>query len=94
MNASWETVKMLAKKGLGDGIDLVTYEIPVEYETVKDVVPKYWKEHAPDVSFIFSCPVAPEFRKWTLPSLGWDMSNDANRGFSLKSKTDCKQFRS
>ena len=27
-----------------------------------------------------------EFLKWTLPSLNLNMSNDSNRGFSLKSK--------
>ena len=50
MNASWETVKLLAKKGLGNDIDLVTYEIPVEYDTVRKVLPTYWEKHAPDVS--------------------------------------------
>ena len=32
-------------------------------------------------------PFIPEFLKRTLPSLNLDMSTDANRGFSLKSKT-------
>ena len=50
MNASWETVKLLAKKGLGDGTDLIIYEIPVEYDTVKKVVPTFWDKHKPDVS--------------------------------------------
>ena len=50
VNASWETVKLLAKKGLGNDIDLVTYEIPVEYDTVRKVLPTYWEKHAPDVS--------------------------------------------
>ena len=30
----------------------------------------------------------PEFLKWTLPSLNWDMSTDANWGYSLKSKPE------
>ena len=29
----------------------------------------------------------PKFLKWTLPYLNLDMSTDANKGFSLKSKT-------
>ena len=31
-------------------------------------------------------PFTPEFLKWTLPSLNFDLSTDANRGFCLKSK--------
>ena len=33
-------------------------------------------------------PFIPEFLKLALPSLHLDMTNDANRGFSLKSKTE------
>ena len=33
-------------------------------------------------------PFIPEFLKWTLPFLNLDMSTDANRGFSLKPKTE------
>ena len=53
VNASWETVKELAKTGLGDGVDLIIYEIPVEYDTVKKVVPEFWEKHSPDVRVTF-----------------------------------------
>ena len=33
-------------------------------------------------------PFIPEFLKWTLLFLDLDLSTDANRGFSLKSKTE------
>ena len=33
-------------------------------------------------------PFIPEFLKWTLPFLNLDLYYDANRGFSLKSKTE------
>ena len=50
MNASWETVKELSRIGFGDSIDLIIYEIPVEYDTVKKKVPEFWEKHSPDVS--------------------------------------------
>ena len=33
-------------------------------------------------------PYNPEFLKWTITSFNLDISIDANRGFSLKSKTE------
>ena len=49
VNASWEAVKELSRIGLGDSIDLIIYELPVEYETVKKIVPEFWEKHRPDV---------------------------------------------
>lgn len=50
VNASWECVKLLGKLGLGDDVTLVTYELPVEYATVRAKVPEIWDKHKPDVS--------------------------------------------
>ena len=36
----------------------------------------------------FNQPFIPEFLSRTLPFLNLDLSTDANRGFSLKSKTE------
>lgn len=36
--------------GLGEDIDLEIFEIPVEYNTVDNEVPKIWKTHKPKVS--------------------------------------------
>ena len=33
-------------------------------------------------------PFIPEFLKWTIPPLNLDLSTDAHRGFSWKSKTE------
>lgn len=49
MNASWECAKKLQEIGLGDGIQLVIDEIPVEYETVRKKVPELWDTHKPEV---------------------------------------------
>ena len=49
VNASWVAVQELKKIGLGDDADLVVEQIPVEYETVKNVVPQLWKKHNPVV---------------------------------------------
>ena len=37
-------------------------------------------------------PFIHEFLKWTIPSLNLDMSTNANRGFNLKSNTECAQY--
>ena len=39
-------------------------------------------------------PFMPEFLKWTLLTVTLDLSTDANRGLSQKSKTHGKQCRS
>ena len=55
VNASWECVKLLQEKGLGEDVELVVYEIPVEYATVKKMVPNFWNNHKPDVGAVFVC---------------------------------------
>ncbi|KAK2179576.1 hypothetical protein NP493_482g00018 [Ridgeia piscesae] len=47
VNASWEAVQELEKLVTGDEFVLVTREIPVEYDTVKTLVPTLWKEYQP-----------------------------------------------
>jgi pyroglutamyl-peptidase len=47
INASWEAVKELGQMGIRDDVNLVTLEIPVEYETVRSQIPSLWKEHNP-----------------------------------------------
>ncbi len=49
VNSSWVSVQELAKEGLSDDIHLVVEEIPVEYDTVKKVIPELWKQHKPKV---------------------------------------------
>ncbi|XP_024049988.1 pyroglutamyl-peptidase 1 isoform X2 [Terrapene carolina triunguis] len=39
----------LEKLGLGDGVDLYVYEIPVEYQTVQRLIPALWKKHSPQL---------------------------------------------
>lgn len=39
----------LEKLGLGDGVDLHVYEIPVEYKTVQTLIPALWEKHSPQV---------------------------------------------
>ncbi|KAK6178903.1 hypothetical protein SNE40_011385 [Patella caerulea] len=47
VNASWVSVQELARLGLTDDIDLIISEIPVEYCTVKTIIPSLWKQHNP-----------------------------------------------
>jgi len=47
VNASWESVNELSKEGLGDEINLITVEIPVEYETVTKQIPELWSQYKP-----------------------------------------------
>ncbi|XP_074834313.1 pyroglutamyl-peptidase 1 isoform X2 [Carettochelys insculpta] len=49
VNASWIAVQELEKLGLGDGVDLHVYEIPVEYQTVQRLVPALWEKHSPQL---------------------------------------------
>ncbi|XP_023932442.1 pyroglutamyl-peptidase 1-like [Lingula anatina] len=42
INASWLAVQELARKGLGQGINLVVDQLPVAYSEVKNIVPKLW----------------------------------------------------
>lgn len=50
VNASWSAVKELESLGLDDKYNLVVAEIPVEYDTVNDIIPKMWRSHKPHVS--------------------------------------------
>lgn len=50
VNASWETAKALNNLNLDShGIDLLTKEIPVSYDTVVKDIPLLWNEHKPDL---------------------------------------------
>lgn len=49
VNASWEAVKELKKLGVAHNVQLITEEIPVEYQTVKHLIPHMWKQHNPDL---------------------------------------------
>lgn len=50
VNASWAAVQEFRKgQKLISDINLVTQEIPVEYEKVKTLVPILWKKHKPIV---------------------------------------------
>ena len=49
INASWEAVKELKKLGVAHNVQLITEEIPVEYQTVKHLIPRMWKHHNPDL---------------------------------------------
>lgn len=47
VNASWEAVLELDKLVTGDEFMLITREIPVEYYTVRTLIPTLWKEYQP-----------------------------------------------
>ncbi|XP_022105505.1 pyroglutamyl-peptidase 1-like [Acanthaster planci] len=48
VNASWSAVQELDRLGLEDeDVELITFEIAVEYETAKKLVPQLWKEYDP-----------------------------------------------
>ena len=49
VNASWIAVRELQKLGLNSDFDLVTRELPVEYNTVKTLVPTLWSTINPKV---------------------------------------------
>nr|CAB3264819.1 pyroglutamyl-peptidase 1-like [Phallusia mammillata] len=43
VNSSWIAVKELELLGLGSNINLVVYELPVEYDEIDKQVPQLWK---------------------------------------------------
>uniref|UniRef100_A0AAV2KPD0 Pyroglutamyl-peptidase I n=1 Tax=Knipowitschia caucasica TaxID=637954 RepID=A0AAV2KPD0_KNICA len=47
VNPSWVAVQELKKLGLGSDVDLQVYEVPVEYHTVRTLVPALWKQYHP-----------------------------------------------
>ena len=49
VNASWVAVQSLEKIGISDDIELIVKHVPVEYDTVKEMVPKLWEEYKPKV---------------------------------------------
>ncbi|XP_077989259.1 pyroglutamyl-peptidase 1-like [Glandiceps talaboti] len=46
-NVSWSAVQELKKIDLGEDVTLVTQELPVVYDDVKEIVPSLWKQHKP-----------------------------------------------
>ncbi|XP_046746255.1 pyroglutamyl-peptidase 1 [Diprion similis] len=48
-NASWEAVKELKNSDLEDAcnVTMITFEVPVAYEFVSNLIPKLWMEHKP-----------------------------------------------
>lgn len=51
INASSQAVKLLPSLNLEEelGVNLVTLELPVVYETVKETVPRLWEVYNPRV---------------------------------------------
>ncbi|KAJ8383311.1 hypothetical protein AAFF_G00221710 [Aldrovandia affinis] len=49
VNASWVAVKELQKLGLGPDVELHVHEVPVEYQTVKSMVPLLWEQYRPQL---------------------------------------------
>ena len=49
VNASWVAVQELAQMGIANDVDLITAEIPVEYDTVRNGVPDLWNKYKPRV---------------------------------------------
>nr|DBA31949.1 TPA: hypothetical protein GDO54_007705 [Pyxicephalus adspersus] len=50
VNSSWETVKELAKLGLGDDVHLEILELPVVYAEVEKRIKKIWAELQPKLA--------------------------------------------
>lgn len=50
MNASWVSVKILQEIGLGDDVELVVREIPVDYNVVRKEIPTLWHDLKPKVA--------------------------------------------
>ena len=50
VNESWQAVSSLWELEWPSQVELVTRELPVVYDTIKQVVPKLWEELKPDVS--------------------------------------------
>ncbi|XP_007533272.1 pyroglutamyl-peptidase 1 isoform X3 [Erinaceus europaeus] len=49
VNASWTAVQELQQLGLGDGVRLHVYEIPVDYRAAQRLVPELWERHSPQL---------------------------------------------
>ncbi|CAL1579192.1 unnamed protein product [Knipowitschia caucasica] len=49
VNSSWAAVQELERLGLGDHIELVVCEVPVEYQAVQTLLPALWEEHQPQL---------------------------------------------
>lgn len=51
INASWEAVRRLADTGIAEqlGIKLMLMEVPVEYDYVRQEIPRIWQQHRPKV---------------------------------------------
>ncbi|KAK3098217.1 hypothetical protein FSP39_017294, partial [Pinctada imbricata] len=49
VNASWVAVQRLAEFGVKDDVELVTREIPVDYDMVKEIICSLWEEEKPDL---------------------------------------------
>ena len=49
VNASWVAVQELALMGIANDVELITIEIPVEYDTVRVLVPELWNKYKPKV---------------------------------------------
>ncbi|XP_005993218.3 pyroglutamyl-peptidase 1 isoform X1 [Latimeria chalumnae] len=49
VNSSWVAVQELEKLGLGNGVDLLVYEVPVEYQSVQKIIPALWRQHNPQL---------------------------------------------
>ncbi|KAF4521079.1 hypothetical protein B566_EDAN012378 [Ephemera danica] len=49
INASWEAVKLLPSLNLEEELDLelIIQEIPVQYDSVKKLVPELWEKYSP-----------------------------------------------
>lgn len=43
------TLQELEKLGLGESVDLLVREIPVEYQAIQRLMPTLWEEHQPQV---------------------------------------------
>ncbi|KAI1235212.1 Pyroglutamyl-peptidase 1, partial [Lamprotornis superbus] len=52
VNSSWEAVKELSKRGLGENIDLQIMQLPVVYQKAKERVCKIWTTLQPLVALI------------------------------------------
>lgn len=49
INASWEAVKELKGLGVAHNVKLIIEELPVNYVAVKNIIPKLWETHKPQL---------------------------------------------
>lgn len=70
VNASWVAVQELAQIGIANDVDLITTEIPVEYDTVRGEVPQMWAKYKPKVSESIKLQKSRRNRK-PQPCLSW-----------------------